>query len=408
MKRLFVIFCCAAAAVLHAADQAAEKPAAATPTAAELNKIAGTPLFGETELWQERPSSVTWRLNVNCRAEKSGKGQMFAAPLHRQFFGCPAAELRIFAVDSKVTRIDVFLVNKGDSALDSRRRGDIKSELRRNRSGLEKLLRENFGRSHKVSFGSGSLRRQLPMWTCGRYAFLIDWSDGEYLIFRLVPPESLAEKRRGAAEHPEARKNFAANVKRSSNGDVFIDDVPMVNQGRKGYCVPATVERLLRYFGVSGVDMHQLAEKYRTGVGGNTRADRMFHGSRQLLGDYGLRLREVGGLKRHAVVKYVDQGIPVLWFHYSDDAFQERINFSLVSRKRATPEGWKKRLADQKRLRRSNKGAHVALLIGYNRDTDEFAVSNSWGERYRIAWVRFADMEQVDARMDLCVVVPRK
>ena len=42
-------------------------------------------------------------------------------------------------------------------------------------------------------------------------------------------------------------------------GDVFIDNVPMVDQGQKGYCSVATAERVLRYYGVE-IDEHQIAE----------------------------------------------------------------------------------------------------------------------------------------------------
>ena len=42
-------------------------------------------------------------------------------------------------------------------------------------------------------------------------------------------------------------------------GDVFVDNVPMVDQGQKGYCSVATAERVLRYYGLE-IDEHQLAE----------------------------------------------------------------------------------------------------------------------------------------------------
>lgn len=398
MKRLLVIFCCALLGTLGA-EETAERL---------LNRLAGTPFCGDGELWQEPPSRVVRRLNVNCRAENTGRGKLFAARVARLVFGVQAAEIRIFVVDGRTARIDVFLVNKGDSAIGNKRRGDIRNELRHARSAVEKLFRENLGRPRKIGYGTGTLRRQLPMWTRDRYALAIDCVEGEYLIVRIAPPEAFSSRRRNSGEQPQPLKNYSANVRRLKNGDVFIADVPMVDQGRKGYCVPATVERVLRYFGISGVDMHKLAEKYKTGVGGRTRSDRMMHGSRQLLEDHGLKMRAVGKFKRHAIVKYVDRGVPVLWFHYSAPAFKQRLDFSINSRGRATPEGWKRILDDQKRIRRSNDNPHIALIIGYNRETDEFAVSNSWGERYRIAWVRFADMVQADADMNLFVVEPRK
>ena len=43
-----------------------------------------------------------------------------------------------------------------------------------------------------------------------------------------------------------------------NNGDVLIENIPMVDQGPKGYCVPATWERYLRYFDMPA-DMYLLA-----------------------------------------------------------------------------------------------------------------------------------------------------
>ena len=97
-----------------------------------------------------------------------------------------------------------------------------------------------------------------------------------------------------------------------------------------------------------------------------------------------------------------------MWFHYSTPEFQKRIEHSLVSRGRATPEGWRKQLRRQRLIKRGTQGAHIALIIGYNKKSGEAAISNSWGERHRIEWVRFQDMEQVNQGCDLYVVVPRK
>ena len=53
------------------------------------------------------------------------------------------------------------------------------------------------------------------------------------------------------------------------NGDVILKDIPMVNQGPKGYCVPATWERAMRYMGVPA-DMYVLAMAGQSGAGGGT------------------------------------------------------------------------------------------------------------------------------------------
>ena len=46
---------------------------------------------------------------------------------------------------------------------------------------------------------------------------------------------------------------------RDPRGDVFIDNVPMVDQGQKGYCAAAASERVLRYYGVE-VDEHEIGQ----------------------------------------------------------------------------------------------------------------------------------------------------
>ncbi len=61
-----------------------------------------------------------------------------------------------------------------------------------------------------------------------------------------------------AAKKAAGAKKIADNVIRDPRGDVFIDNLPMVDQGRKGYCSVATAERVLRYYGVD-VDEHELA-----------------------------------------------------------------------------------------------------------------------------------------------------
>ena len=53
-------------------------------------------------------------------------------------------------------------------------------------------------------------------------------------------------------------RKISDNVVRDPRGDVFIDNLPMVDQGQKGYCAVATAERVLRYYGVE-IDEHELA-----------------------------------------------------------------------------------------------------------------------------------------------------
>lgn len=68
-----------------------------------------------------------------------------------------------------------------------------------------------------------------------------------------------------------ARKgSLADHVVREEGGAVYVGDIPMVDQGDKGYCVVATLERLIRYYG-GEVSQHELAQLLNTKDGGGTR-----------------------------------------------------------------------------------------------------------------------------------------
>ena len=83
-------------------------------------------------------------------------------------------------------------------------------------------------------------------------------------------PERLAAGgRRAEAGAAKGAKKIADNVVRDPRGDVFIDNVPMVDQGQKGYCAVAASERVLRYYGVD-VDEHEIAQAAGTSAEGGT------------------------------------------------------------------------------------------------------------------------------------------
>lgn len=54
-------------------------------------------------------------------------------------------------------------------------------------------------------------------------------------------------------------KDRSGNIKTNFQGDKYIDGIPMVDQGEKGYCVVAALERIMRYYGAD-IDQHALAQ----------------------------------------------------------------------------------------------------------------------------------------------------
>ncbi|MBU4200591.1 MAG: C39 family peptidase [Verrucomicrobia bacterium] len=74
----------------------------------------------------------------------------------------------------------------------------------------------------------------------------------------------------GASPEGKAQAGFIAlrqKIKRTPTGDVYLDQVPMVDQGQKGYCAVATAERVMRYYGLD-MNQHEIAQKAHTSTRG--------------------------------------------------------------------------------------------------------------------------------------------
>jgi len=97
----------------------------------------------------------------------------------------------------------------------------------------------------------------------------------QFVRLAVTGPEGLSDASKSVPGAPAAkgRKKIVENVVRDPRGDVFIDNMPMVDQGQKGYCSAATSERVLRYYGVN-VDEHEIAQAAGTSAenGTSTRA----------------------------------------------------------------------------------------------------------------------------------------
>ena len=103
-------------------------------------------------------------------------------------------------------------------------------------------------------------------------------------------------------------------VAHEENGDVYVKDIPMVDQGPKGYCAPATFERAMRHAGVAA-DMYLLATLATTG-GGGTNTEKLYAEVSFTTRSKGGRTAKEISLKSLAPSKlkrYIEKGVPVLW-----------------------------------------------------------------------------------------------
>ena len=333
--------------------------------------------------------------------------------------------------DQKVSKLSLSLFNRGDST-------DLPADL-------EQLEKKVAGYRDALSARVGTKPTERKdrtsavgatgfVWTKSPSAYLLEYSFQKEVKTRGVPfqPEFIRLRvvslpSGGAATALSApasggsaitKVGLLANVKKEENGDVLIPNVPMVDQGPKGYCVVATAERMFRYLGIPA-DQHEIAQAAGTQTGGGTSPDKMYEALNKLegrlrfrmrviedwewskferlLGDYdreakkrskkeinttkyrygslddiyalidGETLKEVKAVKdkagfgkfQRSVASSIDQGIPVMW----------SVMVGLLP-EAAIPQG--------------GIGGHMRLIIGYNPKTSEILYSDSWGSEHAL------------------------
>jgi hypothetical protein len=187
-------------------------------------------------------------------------------------------------------------------------------------------------------------------------------------------------------------EQLKTRVERRPNGDVVLKDIPMVDQGPKGYCVPATWERALRYMGIPA-DMYVLAMAAQTEAGGGTTFNSMMAGASEVVSKNGRRLVSSGGrITTKSVQRFIDEGMPILWGMFVVVEVERDITTRSMQRRRVTDwTAYKQMLKPwrqaARRVRADPENGHMCMIIGYNTATGEIAVSDSWGPGFAERWI---------------------
>ena len=160
------------------------------------------------------------------------------------------------------------------------------------------------------------MKESALRWDVGNSSLLLAEVEDEYLALRIMPSE-LADKRGrpDRINNSSAKRAAAANIEKNDFGDITISNIPMVDQGPKGYCVPATLERYLRYMGIRA-DMYALAMAGNTSLGGGTYVGSILEGTADYVSAAASSTRSPA-THLSSISKYIDNGQPVLWSMYS-------------------------------------------------------------------------------------------
>ena len=266
---------------------------------------------------------------------------------------------------------------------------------------LAKNLSALLGDPKRAVFGDDpATREDIQRWDWNDASFLLTGEENKYNLLRLVP-SALADNNGRTERIPrdDIGAKLSGAVEHRPNGDVVITQIPMADQGPKGYCVPATWERVLRYEGVPG-DMYTLSRVGSTRFGGGTQNGNLAQQLDETLHNYG---RHTGYLNIDilddiSIRHYIDDGVPIFWSLNPEgyDAPQQR--YELADRDKEW-DRWKTLLSaaaaqDKTLAPVSRNFGHEVLIIGYNPNTKEIAWTDPWGRQTSERWMTAAEAQR--------------
>lgn len=351
--------------------------------------------------WNAGERALRWQ-----KTETAGKVPVihYSAYLSgMKIFGTGAEQIKLEECGGKLREIEIMFFNKGDTASrmgfgtkSTHSSGDKRDFTEALWKDCFERIRKSlsaFGKSRRGKIGSQKLRRSAEIWENGGNAFLLDAEENEFVRVFVVPQGELKQLTSAATER--AKGNLRENVVRRSNGDVLVGEIPMIDQGGKGYCVPATIERVLRYYGINELDMHKIADLAGTNVGGGTRINELVRGLSPVVKKNRLKFA-TRRMQLSKIRQCVDKGVPIFWSMFAAPDYLNRLRAN--TRERASVQDFTvfaKKLKDAEPLEISKQEliqhAHLCLIIGYNLKTKEVCVSDSWGDHTAEQWIAFDD-----------------
>ena len=394
---------------------------------AETN--AETPILSEDSLavlcppggW-EQTSAKIWAglLHLPVESETAYQSSFRAYPrAEARLLGANPKSISLMATEDQLTLV---FANKGDSVGDGLKFGgdqprssslesSIEKMIHQDAEEIRKILTAALGKPRRQAFGDfGKTRESAERWDRAGTAFLLIEQKGEYTTLRILASAVAdAGGRSARISDTQLRERMKSNVIRRENGDVVVGNLPMIDQGPKGFCVPATYARVLIYSGVPA-DLYLLALLGKTGVGGGTSIPSMEKSARALAATYGRSITSISpSLDLSKLESYFERGIPLTWTLFVDEEINRDLTHRLKERATTDPAKWAKSLDPKRKaarnIRKNPQNGHVCLLIGCNQKTGELATSDSWGPEFAERWITVEEARVLSGG-DLGAIVP--
>lgn len=389
-------------------DYIAAQEAKNADAAKAVNEALGFPVFSDEPFTTRKAGEIAAALHLPLESESpvGNSWRLYAAvrkPGYKLFGAVPYSVALYSNANGQADSLSIVFANKGDygskagfAAEHFNQKGgpneptSLADAMQRDHDLIEQALTKALGEGTSQRFGDTGTRRTALRWDWNDHAFLLSLVDGEYVSVQVVPSSHAdAGGRSGRVADADVRARLKASVRRENNGDVWVSGIPMVDQGPKGYCVPATFERALRHMGVEA-DMYLLAMVGQSSAGGGTVVEWLIENLRSQVYRKGRRLRDfaVKELRMRDVQRHLDEGIPLLWRMCSMPEYNEIADKNTGSRGGDGHAEWLASVRkDFAKREKPSDNHHLCMIIGYNEKTGELAVSDSWGKPFELRWV---------------------
>lgn len=392
----------------------------------QLNDTFQIPLFTDTNLWTDNGADVANRLKWPQESQTSTDAsyRLYALKGGAPVLGTRAYSMALYSRNGHPTYISIVFANKGDMpamlALEKEKninpvipgeklekaRKELNAAVKNDADIINAQLTAALGAPETHLFGpTANSRETVHRWDWKGHAILFSSPRDEYAAIKIVPSE-VADHYGDVTnmDRETIKGELSKRILKNDNGDVVLQEIPMVDQGPKGYCVPATWERYLRYVDVPA-DMYVLAMLGNSGMGGGTNPSFIRAGVNDYVGSYGRRI-EIANIPLDTVhiSKFIDQGLPLMWTCFAMTDIEKDINLHSAQRKKVTDwESYKAGLQDGDKAlaplslsdpKVASQG-HMRMIIGYNAQTDELAISDSWGDSFAVRWITVKEAQNI-------------
>lgn len=260
-------------------------------------------------------------------------------------------------------------------------------KLAKDRQDLERGLRQTYGAPVRRQIGSTQVfRTTVSDFDTKKGVTLRLWTEEETMVMATLERTEDLTRKLMEGERNGRREMARENVRRLTNDDIIIENIPMHEQGARGYCAGASELMVMEYWGLE-LPVELVAAKYKVsevwlpykvknwGLENVIAATARECGVRTVQGAQPLQkiLREIEAGHPVLVGRFIRGDRQALHTQWKEEVAKNP-DFKIPDPKSA---------AERNSWARQGDSGHGSIISGYNPRRREFLLTESWGENAR-------------------------